>query len=386
MNPLAVGLIVLSLGTFFALAQFKVVPNMGEIVGFLGIRPGQIPFMMSLFTVFGIFLSIPTGGLIQRFGPKMIVMTASAVLIIGSVIGGFAQNSAVMLASRAVEGVGNAFMAVAGTAMVATYTRPEKIGRAMGIWVCWVALGQIIGFNLTPVLFGVMDWHNIWFIYASVTLLAALLVLITMKLPVSVTAAQPSKVSAEKLSLSSVFKNRNLMLAGIGFSGFNALILGLLTWIVSYQEGLLGLTQASFMASIPMIGCLVAGPFYGNLSIKIGCKKLFMLGITGASVGFILAFTTAIPVIYIGVIIFGLIGLSTPAMAFSSVPGLVGDPRYIGMGSGIMNTFQGLGMFLGSQFFPNFVALGGNQFVGALIFAVLVGLIALICLGLAKFR
>lgn len=389
MNPIVVGLIMVVLGMVFSLAQFKVIMNMGQIVESVNMAEILVPWLMSIFTIFGIFLSIPSGTLVQKFGSKRVMLTAVAILIVGTAIGSFADNGLVLLISRAIEGIGYSIMIVAGPAMVVTHTQPDKVGISMGIWVCWVSIGQIIAFNLTPALFNMMNnnWHYIWIIYAVISMIAMLIVKFTVTAPIS-TALTDSHEKAETSSLKDVLLKKDLLFVSIGYCGFNCLMLGLLTYMAAAAQQTAGMSasQAAFVASIPMIGCFISGPAFGRISLKSGCKKLIILGLAGSSVGYILAFSTSIPLIYVGAVLFGLLGLGIPGMVFSSVAELVGNPKLIGIGTGVIVTFQALGMFLASTFFPNFVELGGGNFIGALIYAGLVATISITLVMLAKFR
>jgi len=390
MNPVLIGIIMLLLGMTFSITQFKVVMNMGQIVESVNMSEHLWHWLMSLFTVFGIFLAIPSGTLVQKFGSKNILLFSAIVLIIGTIIGAFATDGTTLLVSRAIEGIGYAFMIVAAPAMVATYTNPSKVGISMGIFVCWVAVGQIVAFNLTPVLLNAMqgNWQNIWFFYAFAILIFTIIVKLFVNAPVpAVSIEKPDSVDEKKPSLLDVLKNKHLIFAAIAYCGFNSLVLGLLTYMTSVAQGAgMNETQAAFASSIPMIGCLISSPIFGKISLRAGCKKPYIFGLAFSGIGYILAFSSSIPMIYVGVIVFGLLGLGVPGMAFSSVPDLVKNPKLVGMGTGIIVTFQALGMFLGSTFFPSFVSFGGSDFMGAVFYATPIALISILCILMAKFR
>ena len=53
-----------------SLSQFKIVPLLGQISEMLSITPAETSWLMSVFTVAGIILALPAGGLVAKYGPK----------------------------------------------------------------------------------------------------------------------------------------------------------------------------------------------------------------------------------------------------------------------------------------------------------------------------
>ena len=62
--------------------------------------------LMSVFTFVGIVLALPAGFLARRIGAKNLMVIAVAVLVVGTVVGAFATSGTMLVASRAIEGVG----------------------------------------------------------------------------------------------------------------------------------------------------------------------------------------------------------------------------------------------------------------------------------------
>jgi len=58
-------------GVLVSLSQLKLVPIQNELGSELGVSLSTVSWLMSIFTVSGIFLAIPGGALVTRFGPKI---------------------------------------------------------------------------------------------------------------------------------------------------------------------------------------------------------------------------------------------------------------------------------------------------------------------------
>jgi predicted MFS family arabinose efflux permease len=259
----------------------------------------------------------------------------------------------------------------------------------MGIWAVWVATGQIVAFNLTPALVGALGWRGIWQAYAVITVVIAVILLITLKEPSGIAQAQKSEAEAQpSASPMAVLKNSHLILASCSFAIFNLLLLAVLTFLPGHavQSGLMGVAEASFVATIPMIGCLIGSPIIGKLSESYGRKGLYLISLVASGAGTVLTFASSRPIVYAGVILFGLVGLGAPGMIMGAVSGLVDTPDQEGAGMGILITLQNFGMFLGTSIFlPILAFCSGDYFSTGLALAG-IAVAGVVLAGLTKMK
>jgi predicted MFS family arabinose efflux permease len=380
---------VLFAGASISMHQFKVPIIMDEVAKALSMGSASAPWLMSVFPITGIFLSIPAGGLVQNIKSKTLFLAAAICMACGSLMGSFAQTGSVMLGSRVLEGLGFLIVAIAGPITVIRYCAPEQIGRAMGIWAVWVATGQIISFNLTPALMGALGWRGIWQAYAVITVVMAVILVAALKEPSGIAPAQKSETEAQpSVSPMAVLKNSHLILASLSFTIFNLLLMAVLTFFPgnAVQTGLMSVVEASFVATIPMIGCLIGSPIMGKLSESYGRKGLYLISLVASGAGTVLIFTSSRPIIYAGAILFGLVGLGAPGMIMGAVSGLVDTPDQEGAGMGILVTLQNFGMFLGtSVFLPILAFCSGNYFVAGLALAG-IAVVGVVMAGMTKMK
>lgn len=112
----------------------------------------------------------------DRWGPARMFKLGVSIFVLASVACGLAQNDALIIAARGLQGVGAATMVPATGAIVMRSFAPGERGRAMGIYsgasMIFLALGPLIGGVLTQ---GV-SWRAVFFVnvpIGAVTLLAA---------------------------------------------------------------------------------------------------------------------------------------------------------------------------------------------------------------------
>ena len=99
------------------------------------------------------------GRLADVYGRRRLFGVGLAVFTLSSLAAGLAGSGAVLIASRAVQGVGAALLMPATLAIImATFTNARERSTAIGIWAAVSALALALG----PVLGGLISQHLHW--------------------------------------------------------------------------------------------------------------------------------------------------------------------------------------------------------------------------------
>jgi len=112
-------------------------------------------------------LAVPllvTGRLGDRFGPKRIYLLGLVVFTLGSLTSGLSVSLEMLIAARAVQGVGAALMTPQTMAVITRTFPPAIRGAAMGLWGTTSGVGMIVGPLLGGVLVGALGWQWVFFI------------------------------------------------------------------------------------------------------------------------------------------------------------------------------------------------------------------------------
>lgn len=113
---------------------------------------------------FGGFLLLG-GRLGDLFGQRCIFLIGIAIFTLASLACGLAQTQGVLIAARAVQGLGGAVVsAVAMALIVNLFTEPGERAKAMGIFGFVMAGGGSVGVLLGGVLTAAFDWHWIFLV------------------------------------------------------------------------------------------------------------------------------------------------------------------------------------------------------------------------------
>lgn len=385
-NYLLVAIMFVLTATVVAANQFKVPTVMNDVAAAFNMTESQAPWLMSIFTMVGIFLAIPTGGMAQKFGPKIMVVAAAVFIGVGSLIGSIASSANMLIFSRGIEGIGFIFAAVCGPLSIARYVEPSKVGFAIGIWTTWVSLGQIAAFSITPVMFDSMSLSSIWVFYAAIALVMAILLQFVVKGNMGTIVAN----DGPKVKFSALFGKRNLWLLCVAFVAFNLVFMSGLAFAPAYLEnsGMMTKSQAGFALTIPMIISIFSCPIFGKISDMMGGghKKLLLIGLIVLGPSIALLFSTSTTLVYLGGILFGAVGMGVPPMIVGSVGEVAENPELIGPAMGLLMTLQNLGMFLGTLIFMPIVGLVGGSFTTAGLVLIPIALVGVILTAMARFK
>ncbi|AYD40464.1 MFS transporter [Clostridium fermenticellae] len=159
--------IVLYLGAVvLSMSQLKIVPISSEISMDLGISATQTSLLMSVFTFSALFLAIPAGGLISKFGAKRVSVFVMFCLFLGNFIGIFANSYAVLLISRIIEGVSFSMINIVGIIFINDWFKDGGQGTAIGIFGTFSAFASMVAMNIYRPIYESLGLKSVWVITA----------------------------------------------------------------------------------------------------------------------------------------------------------------------------------------------------------------------------
>jgi DHA2 family multidrug resistance protein-like MFS transporter len=101
-------------------------------------------------------LLLSAGAIGDRFGRKLALMGGLAVFAGGSLVGAFADTAEWVIVSRAVSGIGAAFIMPATLSLISAIFPPHERGKAIAVWAGFAGAGGALG----PLVVGFLltDW------------------------------------------------------------------------------------------------------------------------------------------------------------------------------------------------------------------------------------
>ena len=159
-----------------SLDQYIVVVALPEIGRGLDFSAQTLQAVISAYAVASAGFLLLGGRAADLLGRRRVLVTGLALYAGGAVMGGLAQTSTVLLAARALQGLGGALVFPATLSLVnTTFAEGPERNRAVAIWGGAGAAGLVIGVLLGGALTSALGWEAVFFVNVPLAGGAALL-------------------------------------------------------------------------------------------------------------------------------------------------------------------------------------------------------------------
>lgn len=371
----------------------------------LGASMNQVVWVTSIYLLFVLVPMLFTGRLGDRFGQRNLYRVGMTVFILASLACGLAPTVEVLIAARAVQGIGAAILTPQTMSVINRVFARERRGAALGAWGAVGGLAGVVSPTLGGMIVDSVGWQWIFLINIPIGIVS--LVLVTLWVPhlprhvrridapsvlVSLVAMgalvfgiqqgpelgwpwwiwvllvaggaglfgflrlqrTAAARGSEPLIPLSIFRNRNFSLGAFSIATMGFTVSSMMLPIMFYLQDGQGLSalQAGLMM-LPMAGLsIVLSPLVGPLADKLHPRILSMAGF-GAMAASLLGVSLVmragvsmwwflVPVVVMG---FGqsLVWAPNSATAMRTV-----DTTHMGAASGVYNTARQVGAVAGA--------------------------------------
>jgi EmrB/QacA subfamily drug resistance transporter len=181
----AVILLTMSLGVLIAQIDTSVVNLAVKDIGTnLGAGVTALQWVVDAYNLVYASLLLTAGTIADLYGRRRIFAVGIALFTLGSLVCGLAPNAAVLIAGRAVAGLGAALEIPTSLAILAVaYPETRERTRALGVWASCNGLAFIIGPTLGGALVEYIGWRSIFLLIIPIC--ALVLVLTATSVPES---------------------------------------------------------------------------------------------------------------------------------------------------------------------------------------------------------
>jgi EmrB/QacA subfamily drug resistance transporter len=399
--------------TLVCLGQFMVVLDISivnvalpSIQKDLGFSDAGLQWVVNAYTLaFAGFLLLG-GRAADLYGRRKMFITGLMMFSLASLVGGFAQDKAMLVGARAVQGLGGAVLAPATlTILITSFAAGRDRARALGVWSAMAAAGGAAGAILGGVLTDLLSWRWILFVNVPIGLaavIAARAILVETRAPdaaktkldvagsVTVTAALVSlvfgiveteshgwsspwtlvpialsvvlfaafvvietRVASTPLMSFGLFRSRSVRGANIAVMFLGAAMFSMWYFLSLYmQDVLLFSPLQAGIAFLPQTLMIVVGAqTAARLVSRIGPRPLLVVGGVLAAIG--LGWYSQISptgtyfgdLFWPGLLVALGLGLCFMPVTMAATTGV--DPRDAGLASGVVNTTRQIGGSIG---------------------------------------
>jgi EmrB/QacA subfamily drug resistance transporter len=170
-------LLLLCAAQFTIILDFSIVnvalPSIQQALGF---SQPDLQWVVSAYALaFGGFLLLG-GRAADLFGRRRVFMGGFVLFAVGSLLGGLAVSEPLMIAARALQGLGGAIVSPAALSMITTtFEEGPARNRALGVFGMMASAGFGAGVLLGGLLTEVASWRSVFFVNVPIAALAVVL-------------------------------------------------------------------------------------------------------------------------------------------------------------------------------------------------------------------
>ncbi len=162
-----------------ALANIFLRSSMGvlapELSAELELSPRMLGLIASAFFLSYALLQIPTGLMLDRFGPRLTVTALFTLTVAGTALFALAPSGPVMVVARLLMGAGSAAIFAGGFMVIARFYPAERFTTVGGTWNSFAMLGTFLATAPLAVLVSFAGWRTSFLAIAALTAGIALL-------------------------------------------------------------------------------------------------------------------------------------------------------------------------------------------------------------------
>jgi len=154
--------------------QFQAVASVAPfLVEEFSIDYASVGTLIGLYLLPGIVLALPGGWLGRRFGEKRMVLAGLALMTAGGVISALGTSYAMLVAGRAITGVGVVLQFVLMTKMLSDWFKGRELVFAMSLYLNGWPIGIGLALITQPGLAANSTWRTVFFataVFCAITL------------------------------------------------------------------------------------------------------------------------------------------------------------------------------------------------------------------------
>jgi MFS family permease len=325
-----------------------------EISSELELSLVQVGWIWSIGSLPAIVTGFFCGAVIDRFGPKRVMIAGIILVSLSAGARGLAGSFLALIVIILVVGTLVPLVSMSGFKISGIYFPHRQLGLANGILSMGMALGLLLGSLLSASVFSPLlgGWRGVMIFYGALALILCLPWFFVQLNPTH--TREESKAAGEvpiRQALGHVAGIPNIWLLGIAFLGLGGCVQGISGYLPMYLRGIGWLGNAADGAlSLFVAMSLICILPLAYLSDRLGSRKLILVGgLAVMAAGTLLLAAADGWIVWAAVALSGMMRDGSAALILTMAVETEGvGPRYAGTATGLTMTF----FFLGNLISP----------------------------------
>jgi predicted MFS family arabinose efflux permease len=339
----------------------KLVPLAADIAREFGTTPTQFGWLISLVGLAALFLAIPSGLVVDRYGARRVLQVSILLGALANVVYYFAPAYAVMQLARFIEGAAIVHVYTAAPAFLMATNEGSRRGTAMAVWAAYMPTGTAVGLLLAGLFAGTPGWRTTFLCHGALFLLVGL---INLRQPAVPAVGGMAPTLAQRLvDLRGAYARPALLLLALAFFLMISLGFGANTTFPGYFAGIhqvpISTTSnvIAFATLLMIPGSLLAGVLIAaGMRLPLMFTVLALLGLLVGSLSFYPGFSMTARFLVVGT--WFIVSGAALAMLMATLP-QVAEPQRRGAAAALLNQAGATATFVNPPLWLPLAAAGG---------------------------
>jgi MFS family permease len=236
---------------------------------------------MSFIGLFALFSALAAAPLVKRLGVKTVMIFGALLAVISGVVSALSGSDYnILCAGRALLGLAVGFIWVSTPTALSFWFREKNRALAMSLWGVCVPLGALAATNLivNPMLKAGIEFHNVWWVIAGMSGIAALLVILIYRDPQKEEGSDVSTQALPFKEIWPIFRQHQLFMVFIAWVSFIFINSTFTSYNVSFFQDSLKMDYltANRWASIAAAAAM-SSPIFGFVGDRINRYRRWIL-------------------------------------------------------------------------------------------------------------
>ena len=328
----------------YGLIHQSVPPVITLIISDLSLSHAQAGALIGALAIPGIFIALPAGLLISRFGSRLVGAAAFGFMSLGALITALSPSFAILLIGRLISGCGAMTLSVLLAQLLGQWFHGRRVGMAMAIYQTGFPLGVILAFNVFSYLGAAFDWHTALLGGVGAAVVTGLL-FVGLARPSPYTPAPAGRAISWSSDGLSILRRCWPPIAAWAWMQATMVSLFTFTPDLLVEQGWT-VSAAGRAVSMVLWPCLIGSPIVGYLVDRTQWKLPFILAGSAMAILAIGAIATGLLPVWSSMLLLGF-GISALPGTLYAMPNDLAPPQGLPIAFGLMTMFQNVGVTFG---------------------------------------
>ncbi|MFT5132494.1 MAG: MFS family permease [Gammaproteobacteria bacterium] len=341
----------------FAFVHFSTSSLASIMIEDLGLSLSEMGTIMGSWPLAYIFLSIPAGILLDRFGVRLMLLFGILVVSLSAYLRVTAMDHGDMFIAVMIFGLGAPFISIGTPTLIREWFSYEQRGLALGICAAMISLGSVLGLTMTHELLAIFNgsWRSTLNVYAIACAVSACVWALIISHPLCRIEGESKKheriadLFAGCFQLLRTPSIRAMLFLSIGLFFYMHITINWLPKLISQFDSEMSVAQSAYWASLPVIVGIVSAAIIPRfITNNREIVTLAILLVMAAISSLLLTTHAATAVLIISLLMVGIIRGGLPlvsSLLMMHMPGI--SQKNTGAGMGLFFAFGQIGGVLG---------------------------------------